>query len=176
MEEIIEKIKKENDIFSKAKLINHLLKNNNIKVIDLAKKLSVTPAYLCHINRLNTLPEIVVDGYYSNLVNISQLFLISRIRETDKLINIYEKVLADNLTIRQTEDLIREVIYQIKDKGSYIKTKDKNEIIIKLKSKFPEMEIKIRQTRTRGSLFFEIKGSLEKSSKIIKELVKKLMD
>lgn len=170
MEEILEKIKKEVDVFKKAKLIKYLLKEKKLKVYQLAEKLSITPAYLCHLNRLNNLPDIVVDGYYSKLITISHLFLISRVKDEDKIIKIYEKVLADNLTIRQTEELIREVIYEIKDKGNYLKTKEKQKIIEGIKNKYQKVEVKISQTRTRGSLFIEIKGNLETTSKILKEL------
>ena len=79
MDETIEKIKKETDVFSKAKLIRYLIREKNVKVIDLAKKLSLTPSYICHLNRLNSLSEIIVDGYYSHLISTSHLFLLSRI-------------------------------------------------------------------------------------------------
>lgn len=170
MEEIVEKIKKETDIFKKAKLIRYLLKEKKLKVYQLAEKLSITPAYLCHLNRLNNLPEIVIDGYYSKLITISHLFLISRVKDEIKVINIYEKVLADNLTIRQTEELIREIVYEIKDKGNYLKTKEKQEIINQIKNKYQKIEVKISQTRTKGSLFLEIKGDLETTSKVLKKL------
>lgn len=176
MDEAIGRIKNESDVFSKAKLIRHLLKEKNVKVADLAGKLSMTSSYLCHINRLNKLPDIVIDGYYSHLINISHLFLISRVNDEKKLIEIYEKVLSDNLTVKQTEDLIREVVYEVKNKGNYIKPKDKSELIKKIKDKIPDSGVLITQTRTRGKIFFEIKGSLEKSSKLIKEIVNKLAD
>lgn len=176
MEEIIEKIKKEIDIFKKAKLIRYLLKEKKLKVYQLAEKLSITSAYLCHLNRLNNLPEIVIDGYYSKLITISHLFLISRVKDDDKIIKIYEKVLADNLTIRQTEELIREIVYEIKDKGNYLKAKEKQKIIEQIKNKYQKIEVKINQTRTKGSLFLEIKGNLETTSKVLKKLGQSLKE
>lgn len=174
MEETIEKIKKEEDIFSKAKLIKYLLEEKSIKVIDLAKRLSITSSYLCHLNRLNKLPDIVVDGYYSKLISVSYLFLISRVKDEKKLIEIYEKVLSDNLTIRKTEDLIREVVYEVKNKGNYIKPKEKNELLNRIKEKVPNAEVRVHQTRTKGTIFLEIKGNLEKTSGLIKEIFRKL--
>ncbi len=174
MDETVEKIKKETDVFSKAKLIRYLLRDKNYRVIDLAKALSITPAYLCHLNRLNKLPDIVVDGYYSKLVNISTLFIISRVKDQKKLIGIYEKILADSLTIKQTEDLIREELYQVKDKGSYIRRKDKDEMVDRIEKKFLGVEAKISQTRTRTKVILEIKGNLEKSSSIANQVVSEL--
>jgi len=170
MDELIERIKNEKDIFSKAKLIKHLLKEKSIKVVDLAGKLWMTSSYLCHLNRLNNLPEIVIDGYYSGLVNISHLFLISRVKEEKKLIQIYEKILSDNLTVKQTEDLIREIVYEIKNKGNYIKKKEKEDLIYRIKNRFPDANINITQTRTKSKVMIEIKGNLEKTSKMLREL------
>ncbi|KKQ24176.1 MAG: ParB-like protein partition protein [Candidatus Roizmanbacteria bacterium GW2011_GWC2_37_13] len=176
MDETIEKIKNETDVFAKAKLIRYLLREKNFKVIDLAKKLDLTSSYICHLNRLNSLSEIIVDGYYSKLVNISHLFLLSRIKDKKKLIEIYEKVLTDNLTIRQTEELIREVLYEIKTKGSYLKVKDKRELIENFEKKYPDLEVNISQTRMRAKIIFEIKGNLEKTTKFVKELERSISE
>jgi hypothetical protein len=171
MDEIIERIKKENDVFSKAKLIRHLLREKEIRVVDLAGKLGMTPAYICHLNRLNTLPEAVIDGYYSKLINISTLFLLSRIKDKQKLIAIYEKVLTYNPTLKEIEDLIHEEIYQISNRGDFIKKEDREKMIDRLKKKVKNAEIKISQTRTRGRIIFEIKGNLEETSKTIKKII-----
>ena len=59
MTQEIDKIKKESDIFFKAKLIASFLKEKNFRIIDLAKELQLTSSYICHLLRLNKLPEII---------------------------------------------------------------------------------------------------------------------
>lgn len=174
MDETIEKIKGETDIFTKAKLIRHLLINEGIKVIDLAKKLSLTSSYICHLNRLNDLPEAIVDGYYSKLVNISHLFLISRIKDKKKMVEIYEKVLTDNLTIRQTNELIDEVVHQVKASGNYLSLEEKDALKKALIKKYPELMLSISQTRVKGRIEILIKGNLRETSKKIKEIFNEL--
>jgi len=170
MEEIIEKIKKESDPFSKAKLINHLLKNKEIKLLDLSKKLSVTSSYLCHLKRLLDLPELIIDGYYSKMINLSNLFLISRVKDKEKMIKIYEKVLAENLTTKQTEELIREEVYHVKNIGDYLKNEEKEAFLNLVKKKFNDVKVKVVQTRTRLKIVFEADGSLKRTSEIFKKL------
>ena len=118
---IIDKIKTEKDIFVKAKLIFSLRRDKNVKVMDIASKLGINSSYVCHINRLNKLPDIVVDGYYSKLVSISHLFLISRLQDKQKMVDIYEKILAQSLSVKDTEDAIREYLYNFKNRGHYIR-------------------------------------------------------
>jgi len=170
----INKIKEEKDIFSKAKYISHLLKGQSIKLIDLSKKLGIKPAYICHLNRLNKLPDLIIDSYYSKTLGISQLFLISRVGDRQKMIALYEEILKNNYTIRQTEERIREYLYDIKTKGHYIKPKEKEELINKFKEKYPDTKLVITQTRIKGKIIIETKGDLQKTSKVIKEIINKL--
>ncbi|MGB9883094.1 MAG: hypothetical protein ACPLRN_01075 [Microgenomates group bacterium] len=176
MEQILEKIKKEKDVFVKAKLIRYLIREKQLRVKDLSEKLGMTSSYICHLNRLNYLPEVIVDGYYSNLINISTLFTLSRLKDETKLIKIYEKVLAENLTLKQLDELIRDELYGIKDKGEFIKKEEKEKWKEQFKKKYSEeVDIKIYQTRTRGKILIEIKGNLEKTSKFLKRIVSGLL-
>ena len=86
------------------------------------------------------------------------------------MIEIYEKVLGDNLTIRQTEELIREVLYEIKTKGSFLRSKEKAEIIMDIENKYPGVKANISQTRTRARIILEVKESLEKTTQFLKDL------
>lgn len=170
VDDVIEKIKKETDVFSKARLISHLLKTKNVRVIDLAKKLNINPSYVCHINRLNKLPDIIIDAYYSKLVTVSHLFLLSRITDFKKTVEIYDQILSGSLSVKQTEERIREHLYGIKNKGGYLKDKDREKIEEGIAKKYPGVSAKIIQTRMYGKLKLEIKGSMDTSSKLLKEI------
>ena len=67
----------------------------------------------------------IVDGYYSKLISISHLFMISRLKTKEDMMKIYEKVLSQNLTVLQTEAEVRDILYQIKTTGLVL---DKNEL------------------------------------------------
>jgi len=174
IEVIIGQISQETDVFNKARLIKYLIKEHQLRVIDLEKKLNLKSSYICHLLRLNDLPPLVIDGYYSGLISLSHLFVLSRLKDEQKLINLYEKVLSDNLTVAQTEEALREVLYQIKTKGEYLKKEEIEKLTNKLKKIFPNLKIKLTQTRIKGKLIFEIKDNLEGSSKAISWLIDKL--
>lgn len=176
VDEVVEKIKKEDDIFSRARLVRHLLKDKKVKVVDLAKKLGINSSYVCHINRLNRLPDIIIDAYYSKLVSVSHLFLISRIRDFKSMVEVYEKILSNGLSIQATENLLREYLYGIKPKGGYLQDKDRIKLEAGIGKQFENVNAKILQTRVYSKLTIEIKGNLDKTSKILKELAKKLSD
>ncbi|OQY67328.1 hypothetical protein B6D29_01910 [Microgenomates bacterium UTCPR1] len=176
MDDEIEKIKLADDIFLKAKLVAEILKNREIRVSDLAGKIGYTSSYICHLKRLNRLPESIIDGYYSKQIDKSHLFLLSRIDDQAKALVVYERVLTDNLTLREAEDLVREVLYQFRDRGDFVASETKNNIIERLKKRFPKIEVKIRQTRNLAKIVLQLNGNLETTSKLIRsfaELLKK---
>ena len=163
----------ETDIFNKAKNFKQLIEEKGMRVSELAKKYSIQPSYVCHILRLNRIPEMVIDGYYSKQISISHLFIISRIKDRDKLVLAYENILKKNLTIGQTEELVREIIYQIRTEGKRLKKEEAVQFINKLKEK--GTEVRIIQTRIKTKLILEIKGSLKETTEKLKNIISRLM-
>lgn len=171
----IEKIKNEDDFFSKAKLIKFLIDKKGLRIIDVAKKMGLNPSYICHILRLNRIPEIIIDGYYAKLVTLSHLFVISRIKDQDRMIKIYEQILTDNLTVFQTEVIARDIIHNVKDSGNYLTKENREELIKKIEKKITDSKTKINQSRIKGVIRIEIKGSLNFTSKKIEEIIDKIV-
>ena len=91
------------------------------------------------------------------------------------MIELYEKILGENYSVKQTEEAVRDYLYQVKSVGKYINKENIEKQTKKIKEKFPELNIQIIQTRIRGRVILEIKGDLEKSSKILKLILEKLI-
>lgn len=173
MEKLVSQLKAETDPFVKAKLMKSLIRDYDLRLIQLAKILSLKPAHLCHYLRLNRLSEIVVDGYYANNISLSHLFVISRLKDRNEIINLYEKVLTKNLTVLETEELVREILHGVKTEGSILSPEEKD----RYASKFPkEMLVKIIQTRIKGKLLIEVKGSLATTTKFLRMILNKLTE
>lgn len=154
----IEQIKREPDYFGKTKLINFLIHQKNIRVKDLAEALQMKPSYLCHIMRLNKLSEIIMDGYYSKLISMSHLFVISLLQSQTDIMDVYEMVLRDNLTVLQTEELVRGKLHRVTSEGEYIQEDKIKNIKAVLKTRY-NADAKVTQTRTKTKLLIEWKGS-----------------
>lgn len=174
-EKYVEQIKKETDVFIKARLLNLLKKEKGWRVIDLSKRLNLKASYICHLLRLNRLPEIVVDGYYNKMISKSHLFVLSRLPSEKEMIKVYELILEKNLDVAKTEDLVREIVYQIKNEGDYLSLEEKEDLIKKIESLEENIDAKVIQTRVKAKLIIEIKGSLKKTSKILRK-IKRLIE
>jgi len=171
---LLKQIKEDKDIFQKSRLLEYLIKEKNLRVIDLSNKIGYKSSYICHLLRLKKIPEVVVDGYYSKSISSSHIFILSRLNDKKQMIELYEKILGENFTVKQTENEVRNYLYQVKSVGKYIRQEDVEKLTMKVKEKYPEIDIEIIQTRIKGRVILEVKGDLEKSSKNIKLIMEKL--
>jgi len=174
-EKYFEQFKKETDIFVKARLLNLLKKEKGWRVIDLSQKLGLKPSYICHLLRLNRLPEIVVDGYYNKMISKSHLFVLSRLFLEKEIIKVYEMILEKNLNVFQAEEIVRQMLYQIKNEGDYLSSDEKNQLIKKIESLGENIKAKLIQTRVKSKIIIEIKGNLKKTTEILRK-IKRLIE
>ncbi len=174
IEQYLDQIKKSDDFFYKAKLLKFLNKEKQIRVKDLAVMINIKPSYLCHILRLNKLPELVVDSYYSKLISISHLFIVSRLKTVKDMLTVYENVLKNNLNVLQTERLVRSIIYGIKSDGKYIKPEEIENTQKIIKERYSDVNLNVIQSRIKSRIIVEINGSLAKTTPLIKDWLKKL--
>lgn len=166
---LLDQLKREKNPIIIGRILFNLHKREGMKINDLAKILNKKPAALAHLIRLTKLPDAIIDGFLSHIISLSHLYVISRLEHEEEMIKIYEKVLAKNLTVAQTEALVREKKHQVKTEGKYI---DKNylEKVKKIIEK-EGVEIKIIQSRLRSRIIITAKGSLKESSIKVKKIL-----
>lgn len=170
IDSVFTQIKDSQDYFQKAKLILFLKRDRGLRVNEIGKKIGLKPSYISHILRLNHLPELVKDGYYSKLISVSHLFIISRLKTDKQMIDVYEKILGDNLSTQQTESMIREILYQLKDRGEYLSQEERSEFSKNYNGN-DAIRTQIIQSRLKGKLIIEIKGNLEKTSEELRKIM-----
>lgn len=168
---LFKKIREEKDIFQKSRLLEYVIREKNFRVIDLANKIGYKSSYICHLLRLKRIPEVVIDGYYSKSISSSHIHILSRLNDIKQMIQLYEKILGENYTVKQTENAVREYLHQVKSIGKYINKENVEKLAKKIKEKFPDLNIQVVQTRIKGKVILEIKSDLEKSSKEIKKIL-----
>ena len=83
---LLKQIKETNDIFEKSRLLEYLIKEKNLRVIDLANKIRYKSSYICHLLRLKKIPDVVIDGYYSKSISSSHIFILSRLNDKKQMI------------------------------------------------------------------------------------------
>lgn len=167
---IIEEIKNETDFFKKAKLILFLKKEKQIPLGQISKRVNLKPSYISHILRLNRLPELILDGYYADLISVSHLFIISRLRNEKDMIALYERILGHDMTTLQTDEEVRAVLYKVRDEGFHIPRQEIDDFIEFMRNQF-QIDVKVIQTRIKGKIILEVKGNLSKTSSALRKII-----
>ncbi|HEX7542798.1 MAG TPA: hypothetical protein VF385_01820 [Patescibacteria group bacterium] len=171
---LLNQIKADKDIFQKSRLLEYVIKEKNLRIIDLANKIGYKSSYICHLLRLKKIPDVVIDGYYSKSISSSHIYVLSRLNDKKQMIELYEKILGESYTVKQTEMAVRDYLYQVKSIGKYINLEVKEKLTQKIIEKYPRLNVQIIQTRIKGKVIFEVKGDLETSSRTIKNILDKL--
>ncbi len=175
LESLFDQVKKEENFIHKAKLLRFLNVDKDIRIKEIARKIGMKESYVCHILRLNKLTDMIVDGYYSKLISISHLFIISRLHSQEDIMKAYEKVLSENMTVTQTEELVREMLYQTKTIGEHIPKHEIESAESKLKEQTQNTKLKVIQTRIRSKCIIEIKGNLEETTPVLRTILSRLI-
>lgn len=170
---IYDEFNAEKDHFKKSKLLHKLSKEFNIKLEEIGKNINLSPSYISHIMRLIKLPDLIIDGYYSNQITITHLYIISRLTSVKDMVDVYEKVLTTNMTTLETDDIVRQKLYGIKPDGEYLKIEEKNSLLNKLNNLIGGKN-KLIQTRIKTKLVIELFGNLKETSEKIKKLIEVL--
>jgi len=166
----IQNIQSQTDIFKKAKEIQDLLSLKNLTSRQLAGFMSVDPSYISSLLRLLTLPEIVVDGYYSKSVTATHLIILSRIKDQQLLVSLYEIILTNSLTTAQTERLISEKLQSVDTTGTRVNDQVKQKIKAFFMQIDPTIDVFVTQTRRKASVIITSKGGYTKSSHILSKI------
>lgn len=168
--EIYDQFLQEKDIFKRAQLLTSLKRDKGVRVTDISKHLKMKSSYVSHILRLNKLPALVIDGYYSKAITPTHLYILARLHNHQQMVAAYEHVLANNLSVFDTEILVRTVLYGIKSVGEYLSVDEVRAFTVLMKK--IEIGAKIIQSRIRSKIILELKGDLLTSSTKLREIMK----
>ncbi len=130
---------------------------------ELAKNLGKSRAYISNMLRLLTLPEDVQNKLLENKITYGHAKVLIGL-EKNKIDNVVEKIEKDNLSVRDTENLIKK--YKKSKKDNEEISEDLLDVALKLKKMGFKIEI--------GKNFLKLKFKNETDLKKLKTLIDKL--
>ncbi|NTU46691.1 hypothetical protein HGA88_03625 [Candidatus Roizmanbacteria bacterium] len=173
--QLLDQFNFEKDLFIRAQLLYQLTHDQEIPLKLISEKTNISSSYLCHILRLNRLPDLIRDGYYAEIISPSHLFIISRVKNQTKMVEIYERVLSENLTALKTEELVRNTLYHVLSKGSRITVGEEESFSNGVKNLGKKISGRIIQTRVRSKLTIEISGNYTETTPLLRQLMQKIL-
>ncbi|MCA9369568.1 MAG: ParB/RepB/Spo0J family partition protein [Pseudomonadales bacterium] len=96
----------------RAKAFQQLKRDFGYSVGEIAKKVSKSSSYVSNSLRLLELPDAVTDGLVSGQITEGHARALLGLHTTSDMIAVFKTVLAENLTVRDTEQAVRSYLDQ----------------------------------------------------------------
>ena len=164
----------EKDTIKKAQIISELHKDKEISLKEIASKVTIHPSYISHYLRILQLPAIVLDGYYAKQISPAHLFILSRLKKETEILKAYKEILTQELNTAQAEELIREIKFDVSTTDKKLGKVKVTDIIEDIVKEFPDVNVKIVQTRIKGKIVLELKGDTEITSEFLKQIADRI--
>lgn len=103
----------------------NLLEKNNWTHEELARKINKSRSYISNILRINKLDSKILEALIINKVSFGKVKMLINL-EKNKQLEIFEKILFENLNTRDVESLVKKKINKINNKVFYSNFLNKN--------------------------------------------------
>lgn len=145
------------------------LRRQGVANTEIARRMGKTPSQVSHIARINKLPEMVLDAYYSRMLSVTHLYILSRLHFESHMKSIFEQVMARDLSTQETDRLVREKLHDVTDAGQYMDPDMIRAHIAMMQVR--GLHVKVIQTRTRFKYIVEAKGNVAHTSALLEEVM-----
>lgn len=113
---LLENLQRENlNALEEATAYRKLLEELKITQEDLAKRLGKSRSYITNMLGLLGLPEMVKTMIIDNRISMSHARVLSKIEDNEKVLALANKIIRENLSVRQVEDLALDEEYKKKN-------------------------------------------------------------
>lgn len=113
---LLENLQRENlNALEEATAYRKLLEELKITQEELAKRLGKSRSYITNMLGLLGLPEMVKTMIIDNRISMSHARVLSKIEDNEKVLALANKIIRENLSVRQVEDLALDEEYKKKN-------------------------------------------------------------
>lgn len=175
---IVENVQREDlNPIERAQAFERLIEEFGLPVTEIAKRIGKSDAYVSNTLRLLALPDAIKDGLMSGAITEGHARAIAGLGDVKLMVDAYKIILSENASVRKAEDLARR-LKSTHDKKPFSRVERiHNEELDRIASDLAQVSdglVKITQSKVEARVVFVIRGNLEKTSKTIKELHKRL--
>ncbi len=142
---------------------------------EVAKKVGKSAPTVSNTIRLLSLPDAIKDALVAGVITEGHVRPLLSLGDPKLMLELFKKILRENTTVRQTEDLARRIKAEVQKKEPrarhdrlYIPEMD--EMAKKLEEKYSFNKVNIYQSGALARLTFVVKGDTEQTTAKIKEI------
>lgn len=178
---IVENVQREDlNPIEKALAYKRLIDEFGLGTNEVAKRVGKSAPAVSNTMRLLSLPDAIKDALVAGVISEGHVRPLVSIGDQRLMLDLFKKILKENSTVRQTEDMARRTKSEVEKKEPRSKqdrlwVPELDEMAKKTEQLLDLSKVAIYQSRGLARFSIEIKGDVEETTQKIKEIYKKLV-
>lgn len=174
---IVENVQREElNPIEKALAYKRLIDEFGLSTNEVAKRVGKSAPAISNTIRLLSLPDAIKDALVAGVITEGHVRPLISLGDQKLMLELFKKILKDNSTVRQTEEMARKVKGEVQKREPRAKEErlwvpELDEMAKEVKDKHGYDKVMIDQSRIRAKILIEIKGTAEDTTPKIKAAV-----
>ncbi len=177
---IVENVQREDlNPIERALAYKRLIDEFGISTNEVAKRVGKSVPTISNTIRLLSLPDAIKDALVAGVITEGHVRPLISLGDTALMLTLFKKILKENSTVRQTEEMARQAKGTVEDRKPKVNDKlyipELDEMAKNLKERFGFNKVAMSQSRSMARIIIEVKGELEETTPKIKDIVTMLL-
>lgn len=178
---IVENVQREDlNPIERALAYRRLIEEFGLSTNETAKRVGKSAPTVSNTIRLLSLPDAIKDALVAGVITEGHVRPLISLDDHKLMIDLFKKILKDNSTVRQTEEIARQIKGEIQKKEPRTKESrlwipELDEMAKEIEEKYGLNKVVIFQSRSMARLVFVIRGDVEVTTPKVKEIHKALL-
>ncbi|GDX61906.1 chromosome partitioning protein ParB [Candidatus Levyibacteriota bacterium] len=165
---IVENVQREDlNPIERALAYKRLIDEFGIGTNEVAKRVGKSAPTVSNTIRLLSLPDAIKDALVAGVITEGHVRPLISLGDPKLMLELFKKILRDNSTVRQTEDLARQIKSEVQrkdpraSKGDRLWVPELDEMGKDLEKKYQLSKVQIFQSRSLARITLVIKGDID---------------
>ncbi|MBI2032015.1 MAG: ParB/RepB/Spo0J family partition protein [Candidatus Levybacteria bacterium] len=173
---IVENVQREDlNPIERAQAYKRLIDEFGLGTNEVAKKVSKSAPTVSNTIRLLSLPDAIKDALVAGVITEGHVRPLISLGDTKLMLELFKKILKENSTVRETEDLARKMKGEIQQreprtKSDKLYVPELDDMAKKLEESLSLNKVAIHQSRTQGRIVITLKGDVDVTGPKIKQI------
>lgn len=173
---IVENVQREDlNPIEKAQAYKRLIDEFGLGTNEVAKRVGKSAPAVSNTIRLLSLPDAIKDALVAGVITEGHVRPLISLEDSKLMLELFKKILRENSTVRQTEEMARQVKSEIEKKDPRTKqdrlwVPEQDAMADEIQKKYDLDKVTIYQSRTLARVVLIVKGDVEATTPKIKKI------
>ncbi|OGH21840.1 MAG: hypothetical protein A3F31_04450 [Candidatus Levybacteria bacterium RIFCSPHIGHO2_12_FULL_38_12] len=177
---IVENVQREElNPIERALAYKRLIDEFGLGTNEVAKRVGKSAPTVSNTIRLLSLPDAIKDALAAGVITEGHVRPLISLGDPKLMLELFKKILRENSTVRQTEDMARQVKGEIEKKDprtiqDRLYVPEQEDMARQLQNKIGATKASIFQSRSQAKIMLVVKGDIEQTTAFIKKIYDEL--